>query len=214
MSPTVVYAIMLFGAGVAVTGLTLLFLRGHDASETSFELFGQRMRLSSTGLAVFAAGCGLLLAPLYVPVEPPERDPGGPRSPTNGGVGIFLPERIDGEEAEPNDMSEQANQIEIGQTYIAQLIDPKDVDIFVFTLPPDGPTQLMVDVLWHTVAEHVALKMLTAYGRQLEDGYTGREDHKLKQIFNVEPDNAYYLTLHLIGAKFPFVYELKVSANR
>jgi hypothetical protein len=212
MPQTVVYAIMLFGVAVAVAGLVLLFLREHDAAESSFELFGQKIRLTSTGLVVFIVGCGLVLMPLYLHVPPRIDKPRDTADLRKTELGIFLPQRIDGEEAEPNDTSEQANQIEIGQTYIARLIDPEDVDIFVFTLRPDGPTRLMVKALWHTVAEHVAIEMLNAYGRQ-PDGYTHaeRKDHELKQVFYVEPDNAYYLTIHLVGAKFPFVYELTVS---
>ena len=213
MPQTVVYAIMLFGVAVAVAGLVLLFLRGHDAAESSFELFGQKIRLTSTGLVVLIVGCGLVLMPLNLPIEtrPATVDP--PATPEEG-VGIYLPERIDGEEAEPNDTSKAANRIEIGQTYIGQLADPRDVDLFVFTLPPDGPTGLVVEGLWHTAAEHVAIEMRTAYGRKLEGGSPSgyRHNHNIQQTFIVEPDNAYYLTLRPVGAEFPFVYELKVSA--
>jgi hypothetical protein len=212
MSPAIGYAIMLFGAAVAVAGLALLFLRGHDAAESSFEIFGQKIRLTSTGLAVLIVGCSLVFMPLYLHIQPQNRESRQIGDPPPSRLGIYLPDRIDGEEAEPNDTTQQANRIEIGQTYISHLVDSEDIDFFVFTLPPDGPTRLQVEALWHTSAEHVAVEMRTAYGRKLEGGNPSGYRHNMRQRFTVEPDNAYYLTLHLTGAEFPFVYELRVSA--
>jgi hypothetical protein len=211
MSATIAYAIMLFGAAVAVAGLALLFLRGHDAAESSFEIFGQKVRLTSTGLVVLIVGCGLVLMPLNLPIEtrPDTVDP--PATPEDG-VGIYLPERIDGEEAEPNGTTREANRIVIDETYMGRLLNPEDVDFFVFTLPPDGPTKLKVQVRWLTVAERVMIEVLTAYGRKIERGWRSNWTDDTDEVgFFLEPDNAYYLTLRPGGADFPFVYELKVA---
>jgi hypothetical protein len=201
---------MLFGTAVAVAGLVLLFLRGHDAAESSFELFGQKIQLTSTGLVVLIVGCVLFLTPFYLPMEIRHGTVNSPAAP-EGRLGIYLPERIDGEEAEPNDTTGDANQIAIGETYMGRLLDPADTDFFVFTLPPDGPTRLQVEVRWHTVAERSELELLTAYGRKVDGGYPSERRHEVRQIFFLEPDNAYYLTLRAGGADFPFVYELTVD---
>jgi hypothetical protein len=210
MTPAIAYPIMFFGTVVAVAGLVLLFLRGHDAAENAFELFGQKIRVTSTGLVVLIVGCGLLLTPAYLGIEPQSiRD--RPKT-AKSDFDIYDPVRIDRKEAEPNDTTQYANQIEIDETYMGQLLDPADVDFFAFTLPPDGPRKLKVQVRWHTVAERVMIEMLTAYGRKIERSWRANPpDHTEELGFFLEPDNLYYLTLRPGGADFPFVYELKVA---
>lgn len=141
----------ILGALLVLVAIWLIAVRRDPARNTA-KFLGIELDLSTPGLAVLVAGCGLLVLPAYVPHRP-----GGlPASPWSAGGSapgagersiVLQQQTVLASEQEPNDTVGSANLITLGQTIEGTLVAADDAaDYFALAATPEtrGPKRVIV----------------------------------------------------------------------
>ncbi len=123
-----------------------------DPARNAAKFLGIELDLSTPGLAVLVAGCGLLVLPAFVPHRPgglPSfRWSAGRTAPEGGGPSMVLQQQtVLTSEQEPNNTVGSANVIALGQTIEGALVPAENApDYFALATTPDtrGPKRVIV----------------------------------------------------------------------
>jgi hypothetical protein len=138
---------MILGALLVLVAVWLITMR-RDPAHNKVRLFNIELDLSTPGLVVLVAGCGLLLLPAFVPYRPGGLpsfawSAGGP-APGAGERPIVLQQQtVLASEQEPNDSVGSANLITLGQTIEGTLVQEENAaDYFALSVAPEtrGPS--------------------------------------------------------------------------
>ena len=120
--------VMLMAAGLvfSIAGLYLLMRPKPEGSAAKIELFGLKFESSSAGLLVFLIGAAFLATPIFVEERASSGsvvpdDNGQSDAGTNTRKPVILPDTPGAEESEPNDVVQDANQLNIGTTVAASI---------------------------------------------------------------------------------------------
>jgi len=141
----------ILGALLVLVAVWLIAVR-RDPARNAAKFFGIELDLSTPGLAVLVAGCGLLVLPAFVPHRP-----GGLPSfawPAGGSVPgadersiVLQQQTVLASEQEPNDTVGSANLITLGQTIEGTLVAAENAaDYFALAATPNtrGPKRVIV----------------------------------------------------------------------
>jgi hypothetical protein len=141
----------ILGALLVLVAVWLIAVR-RDPARNAAKFFGIELDLSTPGLAVLVAGCGLLVAPAFVPYRPgglPSFGGAADGSAPGAGQGsvVLQQQTVLGSEHEPNDSVGSANRISLGQTIEGTLVAADNAaDYFALAQTPDsrGPKRVIV----------------------------------------------------------------------
>ena len=205
------------GALLVLVAVWLIAVR-HDPARNTAKFFGIELDLSTPGLAVLVAGCGLLVAPAFVPHRPGGLSFGWPSSGSAPGAGegsiVLQQHTVLGSEHEPNDFVGSANLIEFGQTIEGTLVAADNAaDYFALAQAPDsrGPKRVIV----RTRGPYGCCARLTVWNGKEEQIAEGRAIIGETISVPARPADAYLMrVLTDVGGYEAMNYELVVVEEK
>ena len=141
----------ILGTLLVLVAIWLIAVR-RDPARNAAKFLGIELDLSTPGLAVLVAGCGLLVLPAFVPHRPGGLPSfgwsAGWTAPEGGGPSMVLQQQtVLTSEQEPNNTVGSANLIALGQTIEGALVPAENApDYFALAATPDtrGPKRVIV----------------------------------------------------------------------
>src|SRR5262245_38895107 len=172
MNDLQILVVTILGALLVLVAVWLIAVR-RDPARNSAKFFGIELDLSTPGIVVLLAGCGLLALPGFVPHRPGGLpsfgwSSGGPAAATAGRPIVLQQQTVLANEQEPNDSVGAANIIELGQTIEGTLVQAENAaDYFVIAATPDarGPKRVIV----RTRGPYVCCTKLTVWNGKEEE---------------------------------------------
>jgi hypothetical protein len=151
MNDLQILLISILGTLLVLLAVWLIAVR-RDPARNAAKFFGIELDLSTPGLVVLVAGCGLLALPAFVPHRPGglptfRSSDGELPSGDDSGSMVLRQETVLTSELEPNESVGSANVIEPGQTIKGTLVQSEStVDYFALPSAPEarGPKRVIV----------------------------------------------------------------------
>jgi hypothetical protein len=213
--------VTILGAGLVVFAAWLMAFR-RESGHSRAKLFGIELELSTPGLVVLAAGCGLLVLPVLVPHRPggltlprigaAERS-GGTGAPRPGPSGDLPWERqLAGEEIEPNEAPSQANRVAVTEVVQGRFDENGEVDYFAVALPEEarGRHRLVVRPIGWQGFQMITAHVWNEREEQLGSTFTTPPGVVSEEL---EPAQAYLVRVQLTNGTGPTVYELQIRPD-
>lgn len=138
MNDLQILIVTLLGAALIAIAVWLIVVR-RDSSRNVVRFLGMEFDLSTPGVVVLLAGCGLLVLPAFVPHRPgglPSLGPFFAASSSGGAEATTTLQQVTvlAAESEPNDSVPAANRIALGETVAGALTQPVPEDTFDYYL--------------------------------------------------------------------------------
>lgn len=205
---------MLFGGVFALAGLGLLTYRSSDVTQAHAELLGLKFRISSSGLVVFLVGAAFLAGPVVLTTvyKPVSQQGDGQRTANQPGQRITAGSTPSASH-EPNDIRQQAAEIELGQIYTSSVDKTNDeIDFFMFYTSELSGGMARVTLDPDQVEGRYVGVVLTIYNQAGEEVYrVGDIDDrpKIDERVSLRSQSTYYLSVSIHQGK-SYEYRLQV----
>lgn len=205
---------MLFGGVFALAGLGLLTYRSSDVTQAHAELLGLKFRISSSGLVVFLVGAAFLAGPVVLTTvyKPVSQQGDGQRTGNQTGQRIIA-SSTPSVSHEPNDIRQQAAEIELGQIYTSSVDKTNDeIDFFMFYTSelPEGRARVTLDPD-QLEGGDIGI-VLTIYNQDGEEVYRTMRNNDRPEIderVSLRNQSTYYLSVSIYNGK-SYEYKLQV----